>query len=589
MQQAVKSRSAAHPFYRRIVAPVGCCKVACAGGRSVEDVRRQYEETAMIDEIISVEARDGTKLGLRVYRPEGSGRFPALFGASPYRFDNNILPASPQFLWRETGPIEFYVEHGYAFAQLDVRGSGRSGGEFAFLDRKEQEDLYDAIEWVGHQPWCTGKVGSIGQSYFCMLQWFMAAQAPPSLACVGAHDGLADAYRAGCYHGGIPCDFFPGYWWFQNRIINRHPATGPSREQATDLSALVAAHPTYDDFWCERSAWEQLDRITVPVYSSGVWMKHQLHTRGNIDAYAKAKGEKKLRMSAAPNAWAAAAEFSSVEFHARVLKPFYDHYLKGEQTDYTSRPNVEYAVRGSGIMRQSETWPPKSIRYTTWHLSAEQSESVTSLNDGSLTIGAPVGLEQTTYNYPQPGWVAGVVGFGPTGPAGGFDPARRVLTFTTTPLLKDLEIAGPMKLVLFASSTGKDTDFFVKLSDQFPQSAEDRGKLLNPAFDLVTRGWLRASHRALDRERSTDMVPYHTHRDPQPLTPGEIYQFEISLEPQAYLFKAGHRIRLEIVNGDSAVSEALWTHYYRPDKIGADTIHHSTKYSSRLILPVFYA
>lgn len=543
----------------------------------------------MIDEIVSVTARDGTPIGLRIYRPDGASAVPALFGASPYRFDNNVLPASPQFLWRETGPIEFYVEHGYAYVHMDVRGSGRSGGEFEFLGSKEQHDLYDAIEWVGAQNWCTGKVGGIGQSYFCMLQWFMAAQAPPSLACIGAHDGLADAYRAGCYHGGIPCDFFPGYWWYQNRFINRFPAEGPSREQSTDLAALLAAHPTYDDFWRERSASEVLDRIRIPVYSSGVWAKHQLHTRGNIDAFQRAKGEKKLRMSAAPNAWAAAAEFSSVDFHQRVLKPFYDHYLKGEQTDYTNRPNVEYAVRGSGVVRQSETWPPKEVRYTSWHLSAEQSESVTSLNDGSLTIAPPTGLEETSYNYPQPGWVAGVVGFGPSGPAGGFDPARRVLTFTTTPLEKDIEVAGPIKLVLFASSTATDTDFFVKLSEQLPRAEEDRTRLVNPAFEVVTRGWLRASHRSLDPERSTEMVPYHTHADPQPLSPGEIYQFEISLEPQAYLFKAGHRIRLEIANGDSPVTEALWGHYYRPGKIGADTIHHSLRYPSRLILPVYHA
>ena len=543
----------------------------------------------MIDEIVSVTARDGTPIGLRIYRPDGASAVPALFGASPYRFDNNVLPASPQFLWRETGPIEFYVEHGYAYVHMDVRGSGRSGGEFEFLGSKEQHDLYDAIEWVGAQDWCTGKVGGIGQSYFCMLQWFMAAQAPPSLACIGAHDGLADAYRAGCYHGGIPCDFFPGYWWYQNRFINRFPAEGPSREQSTDLAALLAAHPTYDDFWRERSASEVLDRIRIPVYSSGVWAKHQLHTRGNIDAFQRARSEKKLRMSAAPNAWAAAAEFSSVDFHQRVLKPFYDHYLKGEQTDYTNRPNVEYAVRGSGVVRESETWPPKKVSYTSWHLSAEQSESVTSLNDGSLTIAPPTGLEETSYNYPQPGWVAGVVGFGPSGPAGGFDPARRVLTFTTTPLEKDIEVAGPIKLVLFASSTATDTDFFVKLSDQLPRAEEDRTRLVNPAFDVVTRGWLRASHRSLDPERSTEMVPYHTHADPQPLNPGEIYQFEISLEPQAYLFKAGHRIRLEIANGDSPVTEALWGHYYRPDKIGADTIHHSLRYPSRLILPVYHA
>jgi hypothetical protein len=538
----------------------------------------------MIDEVVTVAARDGTQIGVRVYRPD-DGRSPALFGASPYRFDNNILPASPQFLWRETGPIEFYVAQGYAFVQMDVRGSGRSGGDFVFLGRKDQEDLYDVIEWIGAQDWCSGKVGGIGQSYFCMLQWFMAAQAPPALACIGAHDGLADAYRAGCYHGGIPCDFFPGYWWYQNRFINRFPAEGPGREQATDLAAVIAAHPAYDDFWRERNALELLDRVTVPVYSSGVWSKHQLHTRGNIDAFARVKGEKKLRLSAAPNAWAAAAEFSSVDFHQRVLLPFYDHYLKGKETDYVTRPNVEYAVRGAGGMRQSETWPPKGVRYTAWHLTAEQSESVTSLNDGSLTIAPPQGQEATTYNYPVPGWVAGVVGFGPGGPPT-FDPARRVLTFTTTPLEHDLEIAGPIKLVLYASSTARDTDFFVKLSDQFPQGAEDRARLDNPAFEVVTRGWLRASHRALDAERSTDMVPYHMHRDPERLNPGEVYKFEISLEPQAYRFKAGHRIRLEIVNGDSPATEALWSHTYRPDKIGADTIHHDARHLSQLILPV---
>ena len=234
----------------------------------------------MIDEVVTIKARDGVSLALRVYRPEGDSRVPALFGASPYRFDNNVLPASPQFLWRETGPIDLYVANGYAFVHLDVRGSGRSGGSFGFLDRKEQEDLYDAIQWVGGQDWCSGKVGGIGQSYYCMLQWFMAAHAPPSLACIGAHDGLADAYRAGCFHGGIPCDFFPGYWWYQNRFINLYPAEGPSRAQETDLTTMLAAHPTYDSFWQERSAWELLDRVTVPVYSSGVWAKHAVaHAR----------------------------------------------------------------------------------------------------------------------------------------------------------------------------------------------------------------------------------------------------------------------------------------------------------------------
>jgi predicted acyl esterase len=540
----------------------------------------------MIDEIVQITVRDGTSIGVRIYRPDGTELYPALFAAAPYRFDNNSLPASPQFLWRETGPIEWYVEQGYAYVHMDVRGSGRSGGPFEFLGRNEQNDLYDVIEWIGAQPWCNRKVGGIGQSYFCMVQWFIGALAPPSLACLGAHDGLADAYRAGCYHGGIPCDFFPGYWWYQNRFINRFPASGPPREQDTDLTGMLAAHPTYDDFWRERSAWEVLDKIKVPLYSSGVWGKMQLHTRGNIDGYLRASGPKKLRMSGVPNAWAAAAEFSSVEFHKNVLLPFYDHYLKGKSTDYLARPNVQYQVRGANVMRSAESWPPPGITYMRWFLNAATSGSVTSLNDGGLSPQAASGPPSTTYKYPVPGWVAGVVGFGPSGPAGGFDPVRRVLTFTTTPLDRDLEICGPIKLVLYASSSACDTDFFIKLSDQFPQAPEDRGKGLNPFAELITRGWLRASHRALDPKHSTEMVPYHTHNDPRPLTPNEIYNFEISLEPMAYLIQKGHRLRLEIVNGDSPISEQLWPHYYRPDKVGSDTIHHDAAHPSELILPI---
>ena len=231
-------------------------------------------------EVATIEARDGTKLCAAVYKPAGDGPFPVLFAASPYRFDNNGLPASPQFLWRETGPIELYLSEGYAYVHLDVRGSGRSEGVFDFLGPKDQADLYDAIEWAGAQSWSNGKVGSIGQSYYCMLQWWMGIVSPPALKCIGAHDGLNDLYRASCYHGGIRCDFFPGFWWHQNRIINAHPANGIEPcHQTRDLDEWVTQHPLYDDFWQERSAFERLDKIRVPLYSSGVWSKHQLHTR----------------------------------------------------------------------------------------------------------------------------------------------------------------------------------------------------------------------------------------------------------------------------------------------------------------------
>ena len=223
------------------------------------------------------------------------------------------------------------------------------------------------------------------------------------------------------------------------------------------------------------------------------------------------------------------------------------------------------------------------MRYTAWHLSARRSGSVTSLNDGTLTRETPSGEASTSYTYPNPGWMIGVVGFGP---ANAPDPARRVLTFTTAPLAQDLEIAGPILLTLYGSSTRDDMDVFVKLSEQMPQSPDDRAKGLNPASYWITKGWLRASHRALDPARSTDMEPYHTHETLKLIEPGKVYRLDISLEPMAHRFRQGNRIRLEIVNGDSAVTDVLWTHYYAPNKIGTDTIWHSALYSSALTLPV---
>ena len=536
---------------------------------------------------VKIKARDGIQIGAAIYAPEGGGKFPALLAASPYRYDNNVLPASPQFLWRETGPIEFYVERGYVYVHMDVRGSGKSGGEFEFLGPNEQNDLYDAIEWIAKQPWSNGKVGGIGQSYYCMSQWLMGAMAPPALACLGAYDGLNDPYRASCYQGGIPGDFFPGFWWTQNRIINRHPANGSTPcEQKTDLGMLFAQHPTYDDFWRSRSAWERLERIKVPVYSCGVWGKIDLHTRGNIDAFRKVGGPRKLRMSGAPSAWAAAQEFASAEFHEKTLLPFYDHYLKGEKTAYEQRPPVEYFVRGANLVRTADTWPPKGVRYEAWYLHKGPSGSVTSLNDGALAATPSGGESSTAYRYPVQGWVSGVVGFGPAGPPGGFDPVRRVLTFTSAPLERDLEIAGPIKLVLHASTTRTDTDFFIKLAEQMPQSNEERANSINPLSQLVSKGWLRASHRALDPKHSTEHDPYTSHAKPEPVVPERIYRYEIRIEPMAYQFKQGNRIRLEIVNGDSPVTDVIWTHLYTPNKIGEDTFHHGAQHPSALILPV---
>ena len=188
-----------------------------------------------------------------------------------------------------------------------------------------------------------------------------------------------------------------------------------------------------------------------------------------------------------------------------------------------------------------------SVRY---YLRKGPSGSVTSLNDGGLSTEQPAaGEAATSYTYPDWEWVNGVAVIGADGRV---DPPRRVLTFTTAPLEADLDVTGPIVLRLYASSSAIDTQFIVKLTDQHPQDSAARGKGEQPAYTPVSKGWLKASHREKDEARSKPERPFYTHTNPQPLTPGEIYAFDIEVLPIAYVFKKEHRIRLELANGDFA-------------------------------------
>src|SRR5215470_1665874 len=525
---------------------------------------------------VRVAVRDGTRIALRIYRPDGAGPFPVLFAASPYRYDNNELPAYPLFLWRETGPIPWYIEQGYAFVHMDVRGSGFSEGDFGFMNAPEQRDLYDVIEWIAQQTWSNGKIGAIGQSYYCMLQWFMGIQNPPHLTCLGAYDGLNDPYRYMGYPGGIEGMFIP-YWYNASvRVANGWPATKDHpREMPNDLILEWQRHPFYDSWWKERTAAEQLDKITTPLYSIACWAKQDLHLQGNINGFLRARGPKKLAMSGTATAVSSQMDFNNVEYHKEHLLPFYDHYLKGLKTDYVTRPNVEYPVRNTGTMRAFDAWPPPDAKPTTFHLHKGPSGSVTSLNDGALAAEAPAaGGGATSYAYPQPNWTLGVVPVGPAGP----DPARAVLTFTSKPLDKDIEIGGNGKVVLYASTTRDDMDFIIKLSEQFALPDDERAKGVQPRYMIATKGWLRVSHQEHDGGASGAALPFCSHAGRKPLTPGRIYKVEIALEPIAYRFRKGNRIRVEVCCGDSPVTDGLFFHIYRPDKVGADTIHHDAEH-----------
>ena len=547
---------------------------------------RSPVDGVIVDRNVAIRMRDGISIRADVYRPDEPGRYPALYAVSPYQKDLAGLPAYPAFLWRETGPIEWYVQQGYVYVLADARGTGASDqGVWEYFGPEEQTDLYDAIEWIAGQDWCTGKVGMIGQSYFGMAQWSAAIQAPPSLTCIAPYDAKVDHYRDGQFHGGIPAFGLPIIWSFGVRYnhLNGPPGPESAARLKTDLIQTMLAHPTDDEFWRLRSPYWGLAGSTVPTFSIGSWGKNALHLRGNLIGYELTSGPKKLLVEEAGQpvrlgAVRAQQDFERPDFHEKVLLPWYDYWLKGHDTGVMDGPTVTTFVSGIAEYVAWSEWPPEEIEYSNLYLRRGPSGAVVSLNDGSLSQEPPRGGEGgTTYSYPRQEWHLGPVEFKPDGSS---DPTSQVLTWTTEPLEQDVMIAGPIAVVLYASSDQLDTDFFVKLWDQVPS-----GTGQNHRDVLLARGWLRASHRELDESRSTIGRPFHPHRDPKPIEPGKVYRFDIEVWPIAHVFVTGNRIRLQITNGDSSVTDGNYSHFYGL-KFGSDTIFHDADHPSHVVLPV---
>ncbi len=521
-----------------------------------------------------VRASDGVELAVRIHLPDGSGPFPTLFGASPYRFDNDFVPDTKMFLWRETGPIHWYVEQGYAYVRLDVRGTGRSGGDYEFYGQRERRDYYEVIEWIAAQSWSSGKIGGIGESYYGTAQWCMAAEKPPHLTCIAPYDGHIDIYNGWAYTGGIPSDFMSLWWNNTVRPINRDPAEGPPRHIPYDVSYEIGLHPTFDDYWERRVIAPLLPSVEIPVFSIGVWAKLDLHLGGNILGWKAVRGPKWLMITGAPNAFEACAEFEATPFHRDVLLPFYDRFLKGLDNGFEARPPVEVFIRNTGRTAAFDSWPPRQAREIVYHLREGEADAVASLNDGCLDLAASNSADaSTSYDYPRQNWAIGVAKLDERGP----DALAEILTFTSPPIEAPLTIAGPCELVLFLSSTTTDTDVIARISE-----VPAAGGGARPS--VITKGWLRASHRALDPIQSGPREPILTNREPTNLTPGQIVELRIPLMHAGQTLARGSRLRVEIANGDSLFTDPIFSHTYTPNKIGRDTIHHSREYPSRLLL-----
>lgn len=523
------------------------------------------ESKMIIDRDVPIEMDDGVVLRADVYRPS-TGQHPVLMTYGPYgkgvpwrdaykiqweymtKKHPDMLPGSSrEYMVWETPDPEIWVPWGYTCVRVDSRGCGRSPGKLAIYSPRETKDFYDCIEWAAVQPWCSGKVGLSGISYFAANQWMVASLQPPHLAAMVPWEGFADTYRDKARQGGILSNAFIDAWFPKQVVSVQHGnpntmmdpwlgerASGPDtlseeelRQNRRNPVQDTLERPLDCEWYRQRSAdWT---KITVPFLSCANWAGHGLHPRGNFEAFTQAASKQKW-LSCHPGKH---EEWYYLEAGIELQKRFLDHFLKGVDNGWDRQSPVIMRERRpfseSFQVREEAAWPLPNTTWTKIYFRAADSSS-------------------PTLEWNQDGSSSRV----------SFDTLGTPLTFLSAPLEHEVEITGPMAAKIFASSTTEDMDLFVTFQAFSPDGREvDFLGTLDPHTPL-SQGWLRASHRKLDDTKSLPYRPYHTHDEKQPLTPHETYELDVEILPTHIILPAGYRMALQIGGKD----------FERPEKPG---------------------
>jgi predicted acyl esterase len=494
--------------------------------------------------------RDGVKLAADVLRPSAAGmKFPALVTTSVYtrQLQRSVIALGQN----EAGISEFWVPRGYAHVVVDVRGSNDSEGIYDLFGAQEQQDLYDIIEWVAEQPWCDGNIGMSGVSYMGRTQLFAAEQQPPHLKAIFPYDASCDFYRDACFHGGIATNFTT-HWTGYVMNLNMSSGRNPNVHRLKEKLEIMYTHqyPFDGPFYQERSAGPRLDRIRIPSYFGCGWYMNELHLKGAFDGWL-GTGAIPKRMLIGPRPWPLRPWAG---YHYEMLR-WYDHWLKGMDTRVMEGAPIQLYIHGEDTWRAEHEWPLERTQWRELYLGG-------AAGGRAGTLSETAGAEQTRRMEFDPASHEAVHG----------EPR---LTYRTEPMAKAMELTGPLALHLQASSTARDTDWLVFVADEAPDGS---------ARELC-KGWLRASHRKVDPEKSTPAKPWHPHLAGEPLEPGTVYEFAIEIWPVCNVFKPGHRLRLEIANADS-VAAAQGRPHVTLRLPATNTVYEGGKKASRLVVPV---
>jgi len=580
MFETIETLKAAWPVLRRAIASGRILNPECDLVDADPDVEARYD--------VEIPMSEGFSLTANVFwsRARGSAGAadPVVMCAHPY--DNRQIPAlggtpmggpprqyrllpqpggAPRFSsltsWESPDP-SFWVPAGYTLVNLNLPGFANSGGPPSIISRHQGRCYREAIAWVGAQDWCDGGVGLCGVSFLCISQYLAAAapdgeRVPDALKCMIPWEGLSDLYQDLACRGGVADRGFLNFWWHTEvkDCLNTSLEDYLAVEEAVPLEALEK-HPFYDEYW--KAKVPELEKIETPMLVCASFSDHELHTFGSFRAFETAGSARKWLYTHRSGKW---SEFYKPEC-LDLQKDFMDRFLKGRSNRFDDLAPVRIEVRRSRdvveAVRWDAEWPNPATRYRKLHLS----------HGGALTADAAAQTGQAVYDG-RDGSMA-------------FDHL----------FAEDAEITGYMKLKVWMEARSKDGTSpapddlivccFIDKIDPDGKSVRFYGSV-GQDQDMVTRGYGRASRRALDQSRSRPFHPVPSGTRHDPLEPGQVAPLEIALCPSSTFFERGSRLRL-ILSARDLVRAPIFKKDLSVNR-GRHAVHFRGAFDSHLLIP----
>ena len=545
--------------------------------------------------------RDGVVLRADVVLPNSTGRFPTLVYRTPY---------GKQFALKEGSTSEKAVARGYAVVIQDVRGRYASDGDFSPY-QNEGRDGYDTIEWAARQPWSDGNVGTFGLSYPGAVQWLAAVENPPHLKAMVPAMTFSTP-RNFFYSGGV----FDGSWldwiWFNiapdarrrknlpgpqthkeaaaawkqdhERLQNFLPLRDlPDLKQVAPFYYEWLSHPPADTWWDWAELRNKYDRVHAAVLNFSGWYDEAYGPDGATTNFngllAARRGEKDPRTHTMIGPWTHGGQDESksgerdfgstapIDYDELILR-WMDHYLRNIDNGVDREKPVRLFVMGDNAWRDEDSWPLTRAKETFYYLNAKAAASrIGTLNSALLAPSARTSefVSDPAHPLTDPYTEYGAHDYR------AFAGRDDVLVFDTMPLQTDTEVTGPIRAEIFVSADVPDFDLWVRLLDVSPDGTAFN--LMSPGLDV-----LRASYRDAALK-------------PELLTPSKVYMLHLDRMLTSNVFRAGHRIRVQI-------SAAFSPHFSRnlqtgeseitssQTQLGHIRIYHDAEHSSRIVLPI---